>query len=524
MDYFVDFTAAYFGDGLSHTHAASEGAPGCWNAISGHETVIYSTLAAGDKIWIRRVGLNPPSGGNAIWMQYLDTKVAWIGWPEGSDEFFATRPGTGAPSPDPRTDWDPDCILHEHADITYLAFGSNQLFHRLHMSQPTFSDYTQGDCEFVNCEFDGYIEFPGDAGVSQIPHSNYFKFCVFNDLILMTDCRDICFVLSSFRMTSGVSTRQIDALRSHGVVVYGSSSVSGVLPFYFHNCGGIEIYGYNGGMIEFDTCSGVHVNAFGNHGGQTYGINLINCTGAINLTDSRLSGTGADLRVQGHGATLNCRHLELVHDTVAFSPASSTWTPNSFPMLNISEYDGDPTDYRSWQWGGEIRSDTTIYRHGSYPVSYRLEPSTLLPNWCPRLMVNTWGLEMTYMDQEPYSYFYVAVHGLHEGWPQTTLHANTIWGETDCGDLGMAGWGFQGRRFTWLTRTYRTKPWNRQDLIEDPNSTWENQGSMTPFVIYVPIMVQHGDPVNLRIPIRVVLATFSGAKKIWIDPIPRISG
>lgn len=520
MDYFVDFSAAEFGDGLSHVQAPSNGAPGAWNTLVGWETTLFNLLQNGDRVWIRRTGTGVT--GNILFMQYLDKKVAWIGWPGTGDEYYDTRPGTGAPSPDPRTDWDPDTVLYDYADMTSLFYGSNQRFHRISFSGDVISDFTMANTDFENCRFEGLFELPGDEPFGQTPTGILCRFCEFHGLIELTMSRDVTIMFSKLRRTG--TGKQLDAYRTHGLTMYSIDTLSGVLPFYLDECGGVDITAGTYPMMEFDACSMVHMSNVQIVGSHAYGVNLINCSGPIALNDSWLSGNTKDLRIQGKSAIVNCRHLELAHEWVEFNPASSTWTPNSFPMLNISEYNGDLDDYRSWQWGGEIRSDTSIYRHGSYPVSYRLEPSTLAPTvGVPRLVLNMWGLEMTYVDQPPLSYQNVAIHGLHDGWPASVLHKGSIWGQSDSGDLDYIGWPLPGKRFCYPGRYYSNITWDRADLVEDPNSTWENQGSMTPFVVYVPLPIFHNDPVNLRVPIRLILAATNGSGVIYIDPIPRIA-
>jgi len=522
MDYFVDFTAAEFGDGLSHVHAPSNGAPGAWNTLVGWETQLYNLLADGDRVWIRRTGTGVT--GNALLLQYSDKKVAWIGWPSSSDEYYDVRPGTGGPSPDPRTDWDPDTSTYTHADMTLLFYGSNQRFHRLRVAGGVISDFTISNTDFANCVFEDLFELPGDEPFGQTPTGILCRFCEFtsSSLVYMTDSRDISFIFCSFKREG--TGNSLDAYRSHGITFFGCASTFTALPFFFDECGAVSILGSNLPGITLDNCSMVHMANCATQGSHTYGVNLVNCTGPVALNDSVLNGSAADLRVQGQGGAINCRHLELYHDVVQFSPASSNWLPNAFPMLNISEYGGDPTDYRAWQWGGQIRADTTVYRHGSYPISYRLEPSTIPPMNCPRLVLNMWGLEMTYMDQEPLSYHIVAIHCLHDGWPASTLHQGTIWGQADVGDMDYDVFGLAGRRLCFPGRYTSNVAYQREDLEPDPNSTWENQGTMTPFVVYVPMVAQHNDPVNLRVPIRLILAASNGSGVIYVDPVPRMAG
>jgi len=525
MDYFIDFTAAEFGDGTAHTHAASEGAPGCWNAVTGRETEIINALSSGDKVWIRRVGTGV--SGNAMLLQYYDGKVAWIGWPESGDEYYDTRPGTGGPSPDPRTDWDPDTLTYDYADIALLTYGSNQRFHRINVTGDAYGDWGQFRADFENCRFEGTLELLGDPP-GQTPYQNTFRHCDFYGPVEVTGARDLLFNFCSFQRDDGGANKSLSIKWSYGVYVYGCYSPSGADPFWISESGAIELTASDLPGIEFDRCSMIKMANVGIVGTHAYGVNLVNCTGPVSLDDSWLNGSTADLRVDWerggvHSAGIvNCRHLELSHETVHFDPVSGGFLPDSFPMLNMSEYNGDPTAYKSWQWGGQITADTTIYRHGSYPISYKLEPNTFGPNWCPRLVVNMWGLEVTYVDQEPSSFGFFAIHGLHEGWSSATLNQRTLWAETDSGDA--SGFGLQGKRFTFATRSVLNPAWEITPLEDDLTSTWENQGSLTPFVLYAPLPAIHTDPVNLRVPIRLILAAFSGAKVIYIDPIPRMAG
>jgi len=510
MDYYIAFTATFHGDGLSHTQASADTQPGAWNKVDG---VVYTALSNGDNVWVRRTAYQV--GKSQIFMQYLDRTVKWIGWPESGDELFTARPAGQV-----RVDWDPDVLTYTHVEVLSIYWGSNQRFFRFKCQADCYADDSQADTRFDRCHFQGTVELPGSEGTGNTPTGNTFVQCQFDGTVYINQSRDVQFYACEFAKTGGGGTLEIDAFRSHNIRFQQCQSNPTSYPWNFDQCSSVEVIACSTPKLTFDDSSHVHLNNVQNYSGN-YGLNLINCRGAVSVTDSQLDGSVSDLRIQNYGAFVQCRGVELVHETIEFSPGSGTWEPINYHKLNMSEYQQDPLAYRAFQWGGEITTDQTIYRHGSFPLSYRLDPNTNPPDRAARLILNLWGLEQTYMDFPPgtTSVLGVAVHGLHQNWPAATLHQGTIWAEIDHGDISA----FQpGVRFTLSGRPIANAAQDRVDLVADATSTWENQGAYVPFVMYVPIAFTHLGPENQRVPIRVVLSTFSPGKSIYIDPIPRL--
>lgn len=86
-DFFIDFTASGGGNGSAATP---------WNSFAS-----ISGLAAGDKIWLRRVSLTISTQASGI-LTNVPSGCFLIGWPKVGDTYYSTRPAA------PRTVWDAD--------------------------------------------------------------------------------------------------------------------------------------------------------------------------------------------------------------------------------------------------------------------------------------------------------------------------------------------------------------------------------------------------------------------------------
>lgn len=129
--YYLDPTAANDGDGSAYTQAASGGAAGAYNKLSGH------TFVAGDVVWCRRCNTSQTAWG--VSQSLTTANITVIGWPISGDDFYSTRP---AP---PQTTWDADSaqfsVFRLNSAAQTFTMGSTsgtpQQYHRVEFHQDT---------------------------------------------------------------------------------------------------------------------------------------------------------------------------------------------------------------------------------------------------------------------------------------------------------------------------------------------------------------------------------------------------
>lgn len=541
-DYFVDYSATNDGTGAAANQAASAGAAGAYNTLSG------KTFAAGDKVWVRRVS----SSTLAATLTLSQTVgVSIVGWPMSGDDFYSTRPASGTSN-----GWDSDSasyftLLWASASFKLSITGSSYTFYRMKVQNNTASavvwsitgttntfydcyglhnnataittagifDISAGSNTFVRCKWEGQAATNASASVLNVASGTSVKLfdCIVNvTSIAGTASRPVVVAVSdclirglTINITSGTSVMNVllvsgsncviadvDVVASAGVTSYTALSVTGsnnrITNIQTNSGGG----GTNGHLVMTGSNNIVTFRkAAQNPTTGTNGINLTTGAGNhVTLKNVVFQGNTQDVQM---GAAANnvvlCNNCSFSSSPVCSASMHET---SQFGSYNHNLAAGS---YHAEFLNGTIDSSTT-YRTGGETFSFKFQSTSAGVGERGQLQMGIPGIETIWLALSAGSRT-LTLYGAHKNFVSSVPKKHHLWFEFEYLDAS-------NNYVHVSTYAYGTS-------LESDASTWNNDTGLTVFKITAPAVAVGADCV---VPVRIFYQDYESGGYTYIDP------